>query len=586
MPRFFSNHISFEKADGLFATECGKGIMNRLLQYLNAAIISALILVSCSGDNDKPPPPPVPDTVITLKDRFHVDGTIDYDLLTDVRESQLTFLEYPSLSESHSETVKCSAVNDDIDIYLAIEWTDDDKNTTFSMTTGPVDYDGIHLLIDTNGNGVYEDGEDKKYLVAASVRSVFVDAYRDGTSSIDDKTGDGLGCVLYHSDTNSYHAEFIIPLSGDASGHDGTIDGNTRFNLTFTDHYQPDGNGSGSATGYFSMLVFDDTDSSDWPAFPLTESEKLTRPERPDDLSGLIIFASMFEDPDGEIYTYNPQTGVITQVTDNSLYETTISLSNNRDKIAFLGAPESPETSDTAALQSEVYVINTDGTNLVQLTDNGYMDGHPAWSPDDSKIVYGNYSPFNPTPGAHIMIMNADGSNKTDLTVLSDSDANVFWFDEMDPDFLPDGRIIFKTNRFFKFTEYSSTDFELQIAVMNQDGSNVTQLTSTTGIVDHDPMGHNGSVLFERMTGNYNYLDQPGAFVPWQIVAVTPDTKKETILVDDIWVNWLPVYDPTGNYIIYFRECGYNDLLLMTNEGTHLGRLIPDITVYHYLDWK
>ncbi len=477
-------------------------------------------------------------------------------------------------------------VNDDKDLYLAVEWTDNDYNHEYSMTTGPVDYDGIHLLIDNNGNNTYEDGEDKKYLVAASVRSIFVDAYKNGAASIDDKTGDGLGCVLYNSDTNSYHAEFIIPLSKDASGHDGAIDADSKFNLTFADHYQPDGGGAGSATGYFSMLVFEDTDSSDWPQIPATDADTVIRQEKPDDPGGLIIFASTFEDPDGEIYSYDPATGVINQITDNSLYETTISLSNDRQKVAFLGAPQSPETSDAAALQSEVYVINIDGTGFLQLTDNGYLDGHPAWSPDDSKIVYGNYNPYNPAPGAHIMIMDADGSNKTDLTISSDSDATTYWFDEMDPDFLPDGRIVFKTNRFFRFPDYSSTDFALQIAVMNMDGSNVRQLTTATGIVDHDPVGHNESVVFERMTGNYNYLDQPGAFIPWQIVEVNPATGAESVLVDDIWVNWLPVYDPSGDYFLYFRECGYNDLLLMTKEGKNLGRLIQDITVFHYIDWK
>ena len=58
--------------------------------------------------------------------------------------------------------------------------------------------------------------------------------------------------------------------------------------------------------------------------------------------------------------------------------------------------------------------MNTDGSSQVNLTnDPASDDEYPAWSADGSKIAYTNIGP-NGDP--EIFAMDADGSNKHDLS--------------------------------------------------------------------------------------------------------------------------------------------------------------------------
>jgi Tol biopolymer transport system component len=53
--------------------------------------------------------------------------------------------------------------------------------------------------------------------------------------------------------------------------------------------------------------------------------------------------------------------------------------SPDNSKIAFLSIKDS---------NSEIYMINEDGTNMVRLTSNAVADTDPAWSPDSNKIAF------------------------------------------------------------------------------------------------------------------------------------------------------------------------------------------------------
>src|ERR1700752_3279989 len=76
---------------------------------------------------------------------------------------------------------------------------------------------------------------------------------------------------------------------------------------------------------------------------------------------------------------------------------------------------------------SEVYIMNNDGSGQMNLTNNLAEDIDPTFSPDGTRIAFASARDGN----NEIYIMNADGTNQTRLTNNS--------ADELQPAFSPDG---------------------------------------------------------------------------------------------------------------------------------------------------
>ena len=125
----------------------------------------------------------------------------------------------------------------------------------------------------------------------------------------------------------------------------------------------------------------------------------------------------------------------------------------------------------------DIFTVNTDGTDLVRLTDSGNYDAEATVSPNGDKIVFTSMRDGDP----EIYVMDIDGSNQTRLTFEKGYDGGPF--------FSADGsKIVFRSSR--PKTEEELADYNelvefglvrpstLEIYIMNADGSDMKQITN------------------------------------------------------------------------------------------------------------
>jgi Tol biopolymer transport system component len=125
-------------------------------------------------------------------------------------------------------------------------------------------------------------------------------------------------------------------------------------------------------------------------------------------------------------------------------------------KIAFRGDQDLVDHSG----DEELYLMNADGTGVVQLTSNAVFDSAPVFSPDGSKIVFESARDSGNALALDIYVMNADGTGVRRLTADPAHDEG--------PASSPDGtKVLFTSER----------AGQSDIWVMDADGRHVRRLT-------------------------------------------------------------------------------------------------------------
>jgi Tol biopolymer transport system component len=191
-------------------------------------------------------------------------------------------------------------------------------------------------------------------------------------------------------------------------------------------------------------------------------------PVKPDPSKGYVWGLDPFD-----IYTANPDGSGLKPLTQNHVYTAEGTLSPNGKSIVFTSLKDG---------DLEIYTMNVDGSNVKRLTHTPGYDGGAFFSPDGKKIVY---RANHPTDSAlkdyqdllkqhivrpthmEIWVMNADGSDQTQLTYGPGSDFGPAWS--------PDGTQIAFVRDFGSGNR--------PIYLMNADGINQHPITSGTGFV-------------------------------------------------------------------------------------------------------
>ena len=208
--------------------------------------------------------------------------------------------------------------------------------------------------------------------------------------------------------------------------------------------------------------------SGDRILFSSTHASAAECPPKPDYSRGYVwpIYSSY------QIYTAKLDGSDLKQLTHAEGYNAEATITRDGKHIVF---------TSTRNGDLDIYTMNADGTNVKQLTNELGYDGGPFWSYDGSKIVYRAEHPKTAEeikdykellqqglirPGnLEIWVMNADGSNKHQVTHNGAANFGPYW--------LPDGkRVIFASNQ---ADPKNGRDFDLY--VINEDGSGQERIT-------------------------------------------------------------------------------------------------------------
>jgi Tol biopolymer transport system component len=264
--------------------------------------------------------------------------------------------------------------------------------------------------------------------------------------------------------------------------------------------------------------------------------------------------------PAKPLLTFNPISPTVSNLSANQTVNfTAASVTGLTGKIAFTKVDQA----------QAIATMNADGTgetNLVTLGSECSTDeSGPAWSPDGTRIAF---SGCNQSGVSNLYLVNSDGSNATQLT--NGDIGDVF------PNWSPDG-----TRLTFTYGECSGSDQQIpEIFTMDIASKVQTQLTNNN-IVDAtsawSPNG--GSIAFARgNTANCSSSDFFG-----DIYTITPQGTNETRLTNTNALSYLPAYSPNGLKIAFVRETDdpthntfIRNIYVMNADGTNQIKITPD----------
>jgi len=317
-----------------------------------------------------------------------------------------------------------------ITVLLVVYWVLP-ATATFPGVNGRITF--ARFIPDTESESIFSirpDGSDERQLTFDTVNHF---------SEVSDWSPDGSR-IAFHSDRNSTDSEFVVDIFTMKADGSDVVQLTSHAGQNVAPEYSPDG----------AMIVFDKEGLPGVEGIYLMNASDGTNLRRVTVApAGTFDFQPHFS-PDGNrivfsrglcvrghagclatVHIVNADGSGLTQITAPGLDMHDTDWSPDGAKIAL----DSARDKELPGSKNDVYIVNVDGSELVNLTNNSpsftgkpgtpcSRSGHAKWSPDGTQIVFWEGDCLgNPA----IWIMNSDGSNKHKLVGDIHSDGFPDW---------------------------------------------------------------------------------------------------------------------------------------------------------------
>lgn len=187
---------------------------------------------------------------------------------------------------------------------------------------------------------------------------------------------------------------------------------------------------------------------------------------------------------------------------------------------------------DTQA-HAEIWVVNADGTGAHQLTHDELLDQAPALSPDGSRIVWNQWSPYPTYTDRDLWNMGSDGSSQQ---LFYDGPG-----EERASQFTPDGQTLVMASE--------TGDYDIRKIPAALMGS---PLTTSTGVADEDEqLAYEPTVSPDGQRVAYMQVPTATPLAPFDIYGVSIEGGTPEPLFDSAGSERDPTYSPDGTKMVF-----------------------------------
>jgi Tol biopolymer transport system component len=288
--------------------------------------------------------------------------------------------------------------------------------------------------------------------------------------------------------------------------------------------------------------------------------------------NGKIAFDSDRDGGDPDIWTMSPNGRNQINLTANSEAEdTSPSWRPDGTKIAFMSDRETPTNPTPPGFpgpDSEIFVMDADGSNLKQITFNALDDEIPGWSANGMRIVFQrDFDPVRGQTDYDIFTMRANGAHERNLT-------NSPGVEDIDPEWSPDGR---------RIAFISERDGDDEIYTMKPNGSGVRQLTFNDQPDRHPSWSPDGRKI--AFTSNRDAVPERPSQI--EIYTMRADGGDQTRLTFDDLPDEFPAWSPDGREIAFtsFRERNA-EIFTMRADGSKQVNRTNNLAFDQTPDWQ